>query len=196
MGECNRDIRLSALWSPRIPTAIRRQWPARGRMFELRKGLDVRSVDVVGTAGGGEETEAARCGDVGERLRWCVPARSATATGWRELRRACAGWGSARASDQCGEDRSIARRTGMNRSRRRMFPWCPCFFRAWARSAARVSDRDPRWPAPGTPVPARAARAAGTAWRSSVSHRARRSCAGNRGRGGCRRWSECCRSWK
>ena len=56
------EVRLSALRSQRISTAIRRQWQASGRMFELRKGLDVRLIDVVRTARGTGNIEAARHG--------------------------------------------------------------------------------------------------------------------------------------
>jgi hypothetical protein len=65
MGEHDHEVRLSALWSERLPTAGWSQWPAGGRMLELRKGLDVRSVDVVRTVRAVGNTEVARCGEVG-----------------------------------------------------------------------------------------------------------------------------------
>jgi len=115
----------------------------------------------------------------------------------RELRRAARGGDPLGRATSAGRIAQIARRTGMNSIQRRMFRQRPDYFRARAGVLPAIFNLyRSRRPIPGTPAPAPAARAAGTAWRSSAWRRARRSCAGNRGRAGRRQWWECCRSWK
>ena len=65
-GEHDHEVRLSALRSQRIPAAIRRERQASGGMSELRKGVDLRSVDVVRIICGAGNAEAARCDEVAE----------------------------------------------------------------------------------------------------------------------------------
>jgi hypothetical protein len=50
MEENNNEVRMSALWSERIPVAIRRRRQACGGMLELRKSVDVSSIDSAGSA--------------------------------------------------------------------------------------------------------------------------------------------------